>query len=344
MTDSAPELSVLIPTIRRREDLRRALLSVLKNGFAGTMEVIVSDDDPAGSAQEVVEAIGDSRVRHVMNPGPHGHVGNWAFLSTQPRGTYCFKLDDDDLIRPGFLSKSVEILRKQPKVGSVYTAYEQVDERDGSRTVELDTGFFAGRQIAPGPAYARAVLTNEGGYPRNHKTTAVYRRELAERFGHFRTLCEDFAFSIALAVEANVAYVPEPLYEYRLHGGNNITNLSSVSRRSFAALEALGQLSTIADSQQIQEEEWQGWLRRCADALPLYYLQAALRLHGPEEAQQLYIDLKMDGHLSHPYAAWTLVNVGGTLPKGLMRAAFAAYQRAPWLQGAARAFFSRGKK
>lgn len=343
MAATSPELSVMIPTIRRREALRRALDSVLENGFDGTMEVIVCDDDPAGSARAVVETIQDDRVRYVQNPGPHGHVGNWSFLSTQSKGTYCFKLDDDDVIRPGFLAKSVAVMREHPEVGSVYTAYEQVDERDGSRSQEVDTGFFQGRMVAPGPAYARAVLTNEGGYPRNHKTTAVYRRELAERFGHYRTLCEDFAFSVALAVEADVAYVPEALYEYRLHGGNNITNLSSVSRRSFAALEALGQLSTISDASRIRQEEWQDWLRRCADALPLYYLQAALRLHGPEEAQQLYIDLKMDGHLSHPYAAWTLVNVGGILPKGLMRVGFATYQRAPWLQGVARAIFSRGQ-
>jgi len=309
MATTSPELSVLIPTIRRREDLGRALRSVLENGFDGELEVIVSDDDPAGSAREVVEGLGDARVRYVINPGPHGHVGNWAFMSTQPGGEYCFKLDDDDLIRPGFLAKSVAVLREHPDVGSVYTAYEQVDERDGSRSVEIDTGFFQGREIAPGPVYAHAVLTNEGGYPRNHKTTAVYRRELAERFGHFRTLCEDFAFSIALAVEADVAYLPEPLYEYRLHGGNNITNLSSVSRRSFAALEALRQLSTIPESARIPEGEWQAWLRRCSDALPLYYLQAAPRLHGPEEAQQLYIDLTMDGHLRHPSPAWTRGNL-----------------------------------
>jgi len=335
-----PELSVLIPTVLRREDLRRALHSVIENGFSGEMEVIVSDDDPAGSARPVVEEFNDPRIRYFVNPGPHGKAGNWAYVGKQALGTFCTKLDDDDLYRPGYLEKTVSVLRDNPEVGSVYTAYEQVNILTDQRHEVVDTGFFKKRPIMSGHEYARAVLTNQGGYPRNHKTTAVYRRELAEHFGHYVTVCEDFAFSTALAVEGDVAYIPEVLFEYRLHGGNSVADLCTLSRNSFAALAGLEKLSTIPAMGRISENEWRVWVAGCRRALPLYFLLAALRLQGAEEAKQLYIDLKMENRLYQPGIAWALVHVAGLLPRGMLELAFRTYQGSGWIRGLGRRIFS----
>ncbi|MEM1058730.1 MAG: glycosyltransferase family 2 protein [Verrucomicrobiota bacterium] len=342
MEPTPPELSVLIPTVLRREDLRRALRSVLDNGFEGTLEIVVSDDDPAGSAGPVVEEFGDARIRYVVNPGPPGKAANWSHAAAHARGTFCTKLDDDDLVRPGYLAKTVEVLRARPEVGSVYTAYEQVNLLTETRQEVVDRGFFRARPVVAGPEYARAVLTNEGGYPINHKTTAVYRRELAERFGHYQHVCEDFAFGVALAVEGDVAYVPEVLYEYRLHGGNSVADLPGLSRNSFAALQGLESLETVPAPGRVTAAEWRGWTESCRRALPLYFLLAALRTQGSDEAQHLYIDLKMEGRLTQPKLAWGLVNVLGLLPAGLLDGSFRYYQRSRWLRGLGRRLF-RGR-
>lgn len=344
MAAFSPELSVLIPTVRRREDLRRAIQSVLENGFDGELEVIVSDDDPAGSAREVVEVLGEERVRYFQNPGPHGKAENWASASRQASGVFCTKLDDDDLLRPGYLAKTVALLREHDRVGSVYTAYEEVNVVKQTRKEVVDQDFFGRSSIVEGPSYVRAVLANEGGYPLNHKTTAVYRRELAERFGHFNRVCEDFAFSTALAVEGDVAYVPEVLFEYRLHGENSVADYPGLSRNSFRALEGLAKLPIIPVEGRMSEAEWQHLVASCRRALPFYFLLAALRTQGLEDAQHLYIDLKMDGRLEQPRLAWLLVHGMGQVPGTWLDAVFRAYQHAPWLQSVARAVFGRDQK
>ena len=66
-----PDISVIIPTFRREQQLVEALSSVLGQARADT-EVFVVDDSPEGSARDVVSQIGDKRVRYHKNPLPTG--------------------------------------------------------------------------------------------------------------------------------------------------------------------------------------------------------------------------------------------------------------------------------
>ena len=67
------DYSVIIPTFRRPRELAEALASVLCQEGA-TIEVIVVDDSPEGSGQEVVQGLDDARVSYLKNPNPTGGV------------------------------------------------------------------------------------------------------------------------------------------------------------------------------------------------------------------------------------------------------------------------------
>ena len=65
------DVSVVIATFRRPQQLSEALTSVLKQTGV-SLEAIVVDDSPESSARDVVENFKDSRVRYITNPEPSG--------------------------------------------------------------------------------------------------------------------------------------------------------------------------------------------------------------------------------------------------------------------------------
>lgn len=333
---TAPVLSVLIPTHDRPQFLREAIGSILGDGFAD-FEIIISDDSSTGSAAEVVAAFHDSRLRYFANPAPGTKAGNWDYAARQARGRYCFKLDDDDRILPGLLSRCVAILENEPDVASVYTAYRVLifggEKLERTETV-IDDIFFGAMGRVSGTAYARAVLANEGGYPRNQKTAGMFRRDCAERLDFFRLASEDFAFSAALGLFGRVAYVSEVLYEWRIHSGSGVRNLEKTYRLSDESCEGLLRLpgGIIPES---ERDGWERLVRTVRRALPLFYLEEAF---GANRATGLefWRYLKRE-NIPAPGAAITLCYLAGIcLPNRLFRLLREAYQRSTWLQRAVR--------
>jgi len=104
---SAVEVSVLIPTFRRPELLRAAIESVLaQEQLAVDAEIVVIDNDPAGSARGVVADIastGAMELRYVCEPRPGiSHARNTGVAAS--RGAYVAFLDDDEAASPLWLA------------------------------------------------------------------------------------------------------------------------------------------------------------------------------------------------------------------------------------------------
>ena len=99
---SGVDVTVVIPTFRRPEQLRQAALSALAQEGA-SIEVVVIDDSPEGSGREAAESIGDRRVVYKKRPTPSNGRPALARNDAWPhaRGRYVHFLDDDDLVLPG---------------------------------------------------------------------------------------------------------------------------------------------------------------------------------------------------------------------------------------------------
>jgi glycosyltransferase involved in cell wall biosynthesis len=137
--DPKPSVSVIIPACRRPQFLKEALESVLAQTFTD-FELIVVDDDPGCSARMVAGAFKDARVlycSHAVNRG--GSAARNTGLM-QARGRYVAFLDDDDLWRPSFLEKMLQLFSTaSSRVGVVYCPVEFMDA-DGTRTLSRISG------------------------------------------------------------------------------------------------------------------------------------------------------------------------------------------------------------
>lgn len=114
---TSPFFSVVIPTFRRPELLKAALQSTLRQTHAD-FEVVISNDDAAGSDSwkhvgDVVDS--DSRVRVVFNTADRGQVGNTNNGIRHARGQWIKLLHDDDLLHPSCLARFHHVLSCAPE-------------------------------------------------------------------------------------------------------------------------------------------------------------------------------------------------------------------------------------
>jgi glycosyltransferase involved in cell wall biosynthesis len=135
------DVSVVVPTFRRRQPLREALESALSQKGI-TTEVIVVDDDAEGSAAAVVDEIGDPRIRYLKcepvsggNPAVTRNVG-WPSAT----GRYVHFLDDDDVVLPGAHRDMVEALDAAPDKGMVFGVVEPFGADD--EVVKKERAYF----------------------------------------------------------------------------------------------------------------------------------------------------------------------------------------------------------
>jgi glycosyltransferase involved in cell wall biosynthesis len=186
----AIDISVVIPTFRRTEELAEALRSVL--GQTGvTLEVTVVDDCPDGSAQEAVERFQDPRVSYIRNPHPTGGkpsiVRNLAWPTS--RGAYLHFLDDDDVVPDGLYADVRHAFEKNPGVGLVFGRIEPFGTCPEPQ-LQHERRFFANAERAARAcgwfgtklAFAGRTLFD---MPMLVTSAGVLRRECVEQVGGF---------------------------------------------------------------------------------------------------------------------------------------------------------------
>ena len=221
------DISVVIPTFRRPELLREALASVL-NQPGVTMEVLVVDDCPDGSACAIVEAVRDSRVSYIRNPRPTGGKPSMVRNLGWPRttGTFVHFLDDDDIVPDGHYSAVKAAFERHPGVGLVFGQIRPFGICPQEQ-LEHERRFFAaaarnavrcsafgrwGRKLA----FAGRILF---GPAMLVCSAAVVRRDCIARVGGFNSdmrLIEDTDFFLRVARTSGVHFMDRITLHYRI--------------------------------------------------------------------------------------------------------------------------------
>lgn len=130
-------VSVIIPTYNRPQYLPQAVESVFCQTYPN-IEIIIIDDGSEENGAATREALRPylSQVTYVYQPncGIGGAVNRGLELAS---GEYIQHLDDDDILHPEKIAKSVEVFLAQPKVGLVATAYHIIDEKGERMRTEM---------------------------------------------------------------------------------------------------------------------------------------------------------------------------------------------------------------
>jgi glycosyltransferase involved in cell wall biosynthesis len=213
-----PEVSVVIPTYKREREVVVAVKSALDQR-AVTLEVVVVDDSPEGTARAAVEAIGDPRIRYIKRAFPSGgvpaHVRNEG--ASLARGTFIEFLDDDDHLAEGATAALVGALERTG--AGVAFGYVEPFGDDADVLARQQVYFSRSRRRAKARKtrfdmlafllFKETLLVN---------SSCMIRRECFEKIGGYDAevlRCEDTDFYLRAIRACGFAYIDRPTVHYR---------------------------------------------------------------------------------------------------------------------------------
>lgn len=125
-----PKLTVLVPAFEDAPYLDEALASVARQEIA-ELEVVIADDASSDATPEIAEGWSrrDPRFRLVRNARNLGMTENWNRALAEATAPFVFKLDADDRLEPGTLSRMFEVLERAPEVRFAACRTVECDER-----------------------------------------------------------------------------------------------------------------------------------------------------------------------------------------------------------------------
>jgi len=214
-----PAVSVIIPTFRREVTLVSAVRSVLGQANV-TLEVIILDDAPEGSAAAAVLALGDSRVRYVKREKPSG--GRPAVVRnegiTLARGRHLHFLDDDDLLEDGALGALASALDRAPDVGVAIGTVAPFG--DDAVVLARQEAYFAGASKTLRAARSRVSLLAAMLFDATPlvNSSCMVRRSCALSVHGYATdvpRCEDVDFYLRAIRRSGHVFVDRPVVRYR---------------------------------------------------------------------------------------------------------------------------------
>ncbi|CAN5561642.1 hypothetical protein BH11BAC3_BH11BAC3_41130 [soil metagenome] len=116
ISESNPWVSFCMSTFKRPLLLKAQLESILRQSFKD-FEVVISDNDPEASAEEVVKIIGDKRLKYFPNKVNLGMMKSFNKSIERSKGEFIIMITDDDPVVPEMLDKFYEVVNKYPDAG-----------------------------------------------------------------------------------------------------------------------------------------------------------------------------------------------------------------------------------
>jgi GT2 family glycosyltransferase len=214
---SRPLWSVMIPAHNCAHYLRVTLAGVIaQDPGLERMQIEVVDDCSSDNPKSVVDELGAGRVGYYRQPRNVGHVRNFNTCIERARGRLVHILHGDDAVRDGFYRVMEQPFETHPEIGAAFCRYISMDEDGNWETVgKLEPD---GRGILDG--WLERIALGQ----RLQTPCMVVRRSVYEQLGGFDarlTHSEDWEMWTRIAAAFPVAYEPEPLALYRVHGGSS---------------------------------------------------------------------------------------------------------------------------
>lgn len=214
-----PQVTVVLPTHNRASLVGRAIQSVLSQTRAD-WELVVVDDGSADGTREAVAAFTDPRVQYVRNekalgPAQARNVGIRAAGPTR----YLAFLDDDDEWLPRKLELQIAVFEAgDPSLAAVGCG--RMDFAGGQPEVFLPEH--------RGHVFEDLLARRAKGYAAPLILVKRFPGQADPLFDSELPCLEDLDFSLRLARDRPLDFVPEPLVKvYRNDGGEHAWNASA---------------------------------------------------------------------------------------------------------------------
>ena len=105
------KVSVLAVNYNRADLIKETIFSVLNQSYSN-LEFVIIDDGSEDDSVNVINEIKDNRIK-CYSISHIGHLGKLRNLAlSKITGEYFVFIDTDDLMKPDFISKSIDVINK----------------------------------------------------------------------------------------------------------------------------------------------------------------------------------------------------------------------------------------
>jgi glycosyltransferase involved in cell wall biosynthesis len=221
------EFSTIIPTYRRPAQLLEAVTSVLAQAEA-TVEIIVVDDSPEGSARAVIDRLNDLRVTYLKNSNPTGGIPSIVRNLAWPhaKGMFVHFLDDDDIVPQGHYAAVRKAFAEHPEVGMIFGQIEPFGncptaQLEHERRYFADCTRMSARSLRFGRRFGKWALIGRMLFEKALLvcSASVLRRDCVIRLGGFDPnirLMEDTDFHVRAMREFGAYFMDRVVLVYRI--------------------------------------------------------------------------------------------------------------------------------
>lgn len=223
-----PLVSVCIPNYNYAHYLNHCLESVYNQTYSN-IEVLFRDNQSTDESYEIaLEWRKKFRAKGIYfsateNKRNMGSDKNSKLASAGAEGDFVYTLASDDAINPRFLECCVEVFSHNPNVGTVITHREEIDENGNVRRT---LPFYNVDCIIDGESQAAVYMMAGIAIPGQR----MVRRTILNKIGKYSRqwqVAGDWYDNFLYSLAGDVAYITEPLCQYRVHTGNE-TNESEL--------------------------------------------------------------------------------------------------------------------
>lgn len=269
-----PRVSICIPTYRQVDYLRETLRSVQAQDF-GDYELIISDDTPDESVQQLVASFGfDDRLQYYRNPVALGSPENWNAAVRYAQGRYIKMLHHDDRFsHPHALGMFVRLLDEHPEADFAFSASSAINIAHGHSHDHCPSRVQVAQLFT---APEKLFLNNLIGAP----SATIYRNGLGIEYDRTLKWLVDVDFYIrALRRNPHIIYTSEILIATATDAGHQITEQCK-NNAAIDLFEHLYLYQKIAPQLNVDLNVQHAWFRLFEKYQ--IYSQADLKRHGIE--------------------------------------------------------------
>ena len=221
-----PTVSFIVPCYKLGHFLPECINSILSQSYRD-IEVLIMDDCSPDNTGEVARSFNDSRVKYIRNDSNLGHLRNYNKGINLSRGLYIWLISGDDRLRRDYvLERYIRIMVDHPKVG--YTFCPGIELKAGTETSLLGNYYYGSvDKIFNGQNFISIALFKRGGIL---SPSVMVRKDCYEQISMFPLDMPhkgDLYLWFLWALEYDVAYLSEPMVNYRSHDFNMMTDLMS---------------------------------------------------------------------------------------------------------------------
>lgn len=238
MQVNAPKVTFLIPCYKLSHLLPECVNSILAQSYRD-YEILIMDDCSPDDTPAVATSFGDSRVIHIRNPQNLGNIENYNKGIRLARGEYVWLISADDRLRKTYvLERYVKLMDRNPNVGFVFCP--AIGLVDGRETNVLPFVYHGSEdKIMDGRSFLQGLLNGNSVAAPSAMVRKICYDDISV-FPHMPFSGDWYLWSV-FALHTDVAYLAEPMVNYRTHDLNMTTVLRSADRRvinrdEFAAL------------------------------------------------------------------------------------------------------------